>query len=204
MGLKAVESRFSDMVTKNDNLLDSNKALNRMVTIRDAEIKNLQQELKALESENRKLKEKTSHDQDATKGAKKRKSSEEESSEEESSADYSIIRNLPSKRARPNLNGFGRFKDGNDDFCWICHKHLKDLCPTSVSKLFCCDICPRVYHQDCIDVKIPTEGKFSCPECTKIQKAENPATKSPLFNDVTKTGEYWTVLYFQTFFPLFS
>ena len=88
-----------------------------------------------------------------------------------------------------------RARTKNDDFCWICHRNLYAN-ETSISfdpreySLVCCDLCPRVYHPACIpDVRIPGKGKFACPECTEVQEAENPSTKSLSLKNVTNESE---------------
>ena len=73
------------------------------------------------------------------------------------------------------------FQDGRNDFyCWICHKE---------GEVICCDVCPRVYHEDCMPrvkgVEKLTEKEFFCPECTRIADAENTATRIQSMKNVS-------------------
>jgi hypothetical protein len=48
--------------------------------------------------------------------------------------------------------------------CWLCHKG---------GELLCCDLCCRVYHSPCLNMKVFPTGDWFCPECDKIATAEN-------------------------------
>ena len=48
--------------------------------------------------------------------------------------------------------------------CWLCHKG---------GELLCCDLCCRVYHSACLNMKVLPTGDWFCPECDKIATAEN-------------------------------
>ena len=176
--IKMVESRFAEIVTERNNLMNSNKKVNQTVLIRDEKIKSLEEKLGISESENKKLEEKMEKMINVSNRGKSNKRSSIVESDDCSPA---------SKRARTS----SYFKDGNDDYCWICRKYHKYNCRS----LVCCDMCPRVFHPTCIpDVKIPNKGEFACPECTKIQKAENLTTKSPSLKNVTNESEYSVIL----------
>merc|ERR1712021_134359 len=73
--------------------------------------------------------------------------------------------------------------DGRNDFyCWICHKE---------GEVICCDVCPRVYHEDCMPrvkgVEKLTEKEFFCPECTRIADAENTASRIASMKNISST-----------------
>lgn len=48
-------------------------------------------------------------------------------------------------------------------------------------EVICCDTCPRVYHQDCAELRTVPRGSWSCPQCRLDPKAakdkENSKTK---------------------------
>ena len=81
------------------------------------------------------------------------------------------------------------FQDGTNDFyCWICHAE---------GEVICCDVCPRVFHEKCMPrVKRvnQNEKEFFCPECIRIQDAENTATRIPSMRNVSSSGIFHTHL----------
>ncbi|CAG5098195.1 Oidioi.mRNA.OKI2018_I69.XSR.g15450.t2.cds [Oikopleura dioica] len=70
--------------------------------------------------------------------------------------------------------------DGSNDFyCWSCHLE---------GKVVCCDVCPRVYHEKClpkVQKKIQASERFFCPECTRIEEAENLETRVESMKNVS-------------------
>jgi hypothetical protein len=73
--------------------------------------------------------------------------------------------------------------DGSNDFyCWICHAE---------GEVICCDVCPRVFHEKCMPrvKRINQEhSEFFCPECVRVQDAENTATRMPSMRNVSSSG----------------
>ena len=77
------------------------------------------------------------------------------------------------------------FQDGSNDFyCWICHKE---------GEVICCDVCPRVYHESCMPRVRPLSDnkEFFCPECTKVQDAENTDTRVESMKNVSISGNIY-------------
>ncbi|CBY09013.1 unnamed protein product [Oikopleura dioica] len=70
--------------------------------------------------------------------------------------------------------------DGSNDFyCWSCHLE---------GKVVCCDVCPRVYHEKClpkVQKKLQASERFFCPECTRIEEAENLETRVESMKNVS-------------------
>ncbi|CAL4060824.1 unnamed protein product [Meganyctiphanes norvegica] len=62
--------------------------------------------------------------------------------------------------------------DSDDATCEVCNE---------VGEVICCDTCPRVYHQDCAELRKVPRGSWSCPACRLDPKAakdkENAQTK---------------------------
>ncbi|KAG8184175.1 hypothetical protein JTE90_010214 [Oedothorax gibbosus] len=48
-----------------------------------------------------------------------------------------------------------------------------------VGTLLCCDKCPLMYHQECVNLKRIPRGEWLCPKCTKKEEAVKKANKHP-------------------------
>ncbi|CAL1281690.1 unnamed protein product [Larinioides sclopetarius] len=48
-----------------------------------------------------------------------------------------------------------------------------------VGTLLCCDRCPLMYHQECVNLKRIPRGEWLCPKCTKKEDAVKKAQKHP-------------------------
>ncbi|XP_015928083.1 bromodomain adjacent to zinc finger domain protein 1A isoform X6 [Parasteatoda tepidariorum] len=48
-----------------------------------------------------------------------------------------------------------------------------------VGTLLCCDRCPLMYHQECVNLKRIPRGEWLCPKCTKKEEALKKAQKHP-------------------------
>ena len=84
-------------------------------------------------------------------------------------------------------------KDDQDKYCWLCHKEKCNLS---------CQICPRSYHQKCInnnpsysqldsfsllnDKNAFIKDNWICFECELIQKSETEEGKSECLKRITK------------------
>ncbi|KFM78225.1 Bromodomain adjacent to zinc finger domain protein 1A, partial [Stegodyphus mimosarum] len=55
-----------------------------------------------------------------------------------------------------------------------------------VGTLLCCDKCPLMYHQECVNLKRIPRGEWLCPKCSKKEEAIKKAQKHP------STGSYGT------------
>lgn len=63
-------------------------------------------------------------------------------------------------------------EEEDDATCEVCDE---------TGEVICCDTCPRVYHQDCAELRKVPRGSWSCPQCRLDPKAakdkENAKTK---------------------------
>ncbi|GIY19978.1 hypothetical protein CDAR_583872 [Caerostris darwini] len=48
-----------------------------------------------------------------------------------------------------------------------------------VGTLLCCDRCPLMYHQECVNLKRIPRGEWMCPKCSKKEEAVKKAQKHP-------------------------
>lgn len=55
----------------------------------------------------------------------------------------------------------------------------QESCETcgDVGTLLCCDGCPLMYHQECVNLKRIPRGEWLCPKCTKKEEAVKKAQK---------------------------
>lgn len=55
----------------------------------------------------------------------------------------------------------------------------QEACETcgDVGTLLCCDGCPLMYHQECVNLKRIPRGEWLCPKCTKKEEAVKKAQK---------------------------